>query len=461
MWDLLHRPLRYADVLGQDANVRVLKARIRNGTAFDVSYIFAGGYGRGKTTLARIHARAMLCQQLDKRDPEPCNQCDNCLAILNEQPGAFTERDAASVNGVDAARSLVDDLAYVLENAPKRIYLLDEAQRMTVAAQDVLLKPIEDKLMIAMFCTTEVEKVRSPIRSRCELYAIARVPDELIVARARSILDQHGVNYDDEALRLLANRADGHVRDVVIALESLSQVGSVTVDQVREHLNLPVVSVYYEILLHLDEPKRALEWVDTALQRVSPGELSAGLADAALTSHKLAQQLPVDLALVDRALAEQVQAKYRDGLLALGEWFLRDRMPTRTSLQLRVMSLAQTQGNIPVAAVTAPRPIQIAVPAAAQIPAAVSAPPPMSSPNSAATKAPPAPVPVGRDQNRDPTPAGSPEEEAVRLQQELTRQRGDREKPLELKVGVKTLTPAEWTESFWDAYRQKTAATKN
>jgi DNA polymerase III, delta subunit len=116
----------FADVLGQKGTVQLLKARLRNGTALDTSYIFSGGSGQGKTTLSRIYARAMLCENLDRSDPEPCNQCESCVSILNDSSVAFSEQDAASQGGIEQIRRIVDSLPFAVVGAAKRIYLFDE-----------------------------------------------------------------------------------------------------------------------------------------------------------------------------------------------------------------------------------------------------------------------------------------------------------------------------------------------
>jgi hypothetical protein len=125
MWDLRYRPLLFSDVLGQEGAVQVLKQRLKNGSALDSSYIFSGGHGQGKTTIARVLARAMLCEHLTE-DQEPCNECENCLAILSDTSLAFHERDAASQGTIAVIREIVDELPFVVPGAPKHIHLFDE-----------------------------------------------------------------------------------------------------------------------------------------------------------------------------------------------------------------------------------------------------------------------------------------------------------------------------------------------
>lgn len=347
MWDTLYRPLKFAEVLGQEGNVRLLKARLKNGTAFDTSYIFAGSHGRGKTTLARIHARAMLCLNLDKSDPEPCNECENCTMILKEQPGAFVERDAASHGTVEHARAIVEDLPYILLNAPKRIYLFDESQRMSIAAQDVLLKPIEDKKMVAMFCTTEVEKIRSAIRSRCEEYTIRKVVREEILKRTHVILEKEAVAYEDDAIYIVIDHSGGHVRDVINKLEMISQLGPVTLDNVRSYLHLSVITLYYKILLSLGDPVQAIELVDQACEQVTPEEVAVGIAEAAMNTYRVAQGIYADFSFIDKGLAEKVYNKYQSDVIRFAQWFLEAKYTTKLSLVRDIVIFSQTSGHLP------------------------------------------------------------------------------------------------------------------
>lgn len=355
MWDILYRPRKYRDVLGQDGSVRLLKTRISKGTAFDTSYIFAGGYGRGKTTLSRIHAMAMLCQDLDQADPEPCGRCDSCAGILDGQSEAFTERDAASSGSTDNMRALVEELQYVLAHAPKRIYLIDECQRMSHAAQDVLLKPVEEKRMVAMFSTTEAEKIRGAIRSRCEEYTIKRVTRDDVLPRMKMVLNEQAVVHEDDAVLIVIDHAQGHVRNVLNNLEMLAQLGPITVESVREYLNLSVVTFYYQILLSLDNPSAAIELLGRACEFTPADEVAAGLAEAAMNCYRMAHKLSADFAYVDKTLAEQVYNKYQDHVVRFAKWFLGHRHGvTRLSLELDVLAFSQTGDNLPPESTVAP-----------------------------------------------------------------------------------------------------------
>ena len=366
----------------------MLKSRLKNGTAFDTSYIFAGAFGRGKTTLSRIHARAMLCQDLDTSDPEPCNQCDNCLDILNDQPGAFVERDAASQGTIDHIRAIVDELSYVLENAHKRIYLFDEAHRMSIAAQDVLLKPLEEKRMIGMFCTTEASKIRGAIRSRCEEYTIRKASQEETLKRCQIILEKENVEWQDEAIQIVIDHSGGHIRDVLNKLEMISQLGPISVAHVRDYLHLSAITFYYQILLSLGDPSQSIELIDKACEQVAPDEVASGIAEAAMNTYRVANRMFTDSSLVDKELASQVYNKYGSDVVKFAYWFLDQRSPTKLSLTRDVVMFALNPGNLPLKSPAPP----IVISSSVSVPAQIH------------TSVPPAPAPQALETPSEVTP---------------------------------------------------------
>lgn len=347
MWDIKYRPKKFADVLGQEGNIRLLKARLAKGTAYDTSYLFMGGHGQGKTTLGRIHARAMLCSTLKKEDPEPCNECENCIACLRDQSEAFSERDAASQGKIEHIRALVEKLGFAVGNAKMRIELFDEAHRIGDGAQDVLLKPLEEKKLVGMFCTTEPNKIKGTIRTRCEEYVIRKVTREDILKRARFITESEGVKADDDALLTIIDSSGGHVRDIINKMEMVSQIGEINVTNTREYLHLAAVTVYYDILLALGEPTRAIELIDQACENVAPEDVVTGIAEAAMNSFRLANGMYTEFVLVDRELGKKVYERYGKGTVRLASYFLQNRYASRVSLMRDVLLLTQTKDNLP------------------------------------------------------------------------------------------------------------------
>jgi DNA polymerase III subunit gamma/tau len=361
VWDLKYRPLRFADVLGQDGSIQILKNRLRAGSAGETSYIFAGGHGQGKTTLARILARALVCENLDKSDPEPCNECDACKAVLDETSLAFRELDAASNGTIDKIRAIVDKLQYVVYGAERNIILFDEMHRMSKDAQDVLLKPIEDKRLIALLCTTESEKIRGTIRSRCEEHVIRKVPREVLLTRMRMILETEGVEYEEDAILTVIDFCDSHVRDIINRLGTVAQMGDVTLEAVRENLHLGMVPVYYQVLLALTEPAKAVEMVDRVCDSVVPDEVAAGLAEAAMNAYRVANGMFASFTSVDRKLAAEVNQKYGSALITLAEHFSKARYSTKVALLCDVLTALSLKTTAPARiiveqAVVAPKP---------------------------------------------------------------------------------------------------------
>jgi DNA polymerase III subunit gamma/tau len=453
VWDIKYRPLKFSDVLGQDGAVRVLKSRLRQGTALDTSYIFSGGHGQGKTTLARILARAMLCQNLNKDDPDPCNECESCKDFLAETSPAYVELDAASKGTIDNVRSIVDDLAFMVLGGSKRIYLFDEVHRMSRDSQDVLLKPIEEKRMIGIFCTTEAEKIRGTIRSRCEEHPIRKVAREEILMRMKLILAAENVEHNDDAVLTVIDYCDGHVRDVINKLGMISQLGAVTVESVRERLSLGMVSTYYEILLALDQPGRAVELIEQACERVGPDEVANGMAEAAMNAYRMAHGLFASFVTVDRDLAKQLHGKFGDNVIRLANHFTKSRYNTRIGLVCdTLVALPHTSAPMPVM-VQAPILVQNVAPGA---PAAVSAP-------AQAAPAPLGPVPTPRAQGNQVRPDGigplgqdplaKTEFDHYGVRVEFPRGRTTVTRPLNLHVqgseeDLRIITPSEWRREF-------------
>ncbi len=356
----------------------------------------ANGFMNHNTTLARILSRAMLCQNRTA-DQEPCNECEACKDVLNEESAAISERDAASQGTIDHAREIVKSLNFVVEGAAKRIFIFDEAHRMSRDAQDVFLKPIEDKRMVGIFCTTEPDKIRGPIRSRCEDYQIRRITREDVLARMKWVLGQESVEYEDDAVLTAIDHAGGHVRDVLNQLEMIAQLGPITLQAVREHLNLSLVSTYYEILLALGTPATSVRLADEACERAGSDEVAEGLAEAAMSSYRLAHGMFAEFTYVDRELAAKVHATYGDSVLKFSEYFLRSYRVSKTALLSDIIACSS---GVPAQTSAAPTIIQVAAPVAQAPAAQITAAPPLSYVTSAPPVTPTAPPPAPKAETK-------------------------------------------------------------
>jgi DNA polymerase III subunit gamma/tau len=290
--DIKYRPRNYADVLGQDTTIAILKRFVSTGRGFQQSYLFCGGFGSGKTTIGRILARALLCDS--PVEGAPCDQCVSCLTLLKDGSSAdFTEVDAATNSGKAEITKIKEDIQYSSFSGRQRLYLFDEAHQLSKDALDALLKPLEDPLpgtdnkrLVCIFCTTEPEKMRATVLSRCApAFVVAPQTPEAIAQRMAFICDAEGIQYEQEALQLIAEITECHIRDALKALEGISLLGAVDKANVRAYLHLDLNTVYLDILSLLgSDLERVLALARDALAKASPGVCYEKLADGAMSA---------------------------------------------------------------------------------------------------------------------------------------------------------------------------------
>lgn len=216
--DLEYRPRTFSEVLGNSENVRVLLNRSRRKELADRCLMFAGQKGSGKTTLARIVARATICSDL--RDGEPCNECDSCSGVLSGVSQDVIEIDAASNGSVDRIREIIAGLEYCSVTGNRSILILDEAHRLGPASQDALLKSMEERALLVIFCTTEPHKIRPALRDRLDEFPV-RYPSALeLTSRVRSILSLKSISLSEDSLSRIIRSVDCSPR---LCLTSISR----------------------------------------------------------------------------------------------------------------------------------------------------------------------------------------------------------------------------------------------
>ena len=233
------RPQSFADVVGQEEIVQTLRNAVSSGGAAH-AYLFAGERGIGKTSIARILARAVNC--LRPVGGEPCNECANCSTILTGRSLDIVEIDGASNRGIDHIRRLREEVTFAPTDLARKVYVIDEVHMLTNEAFNALLKTLEEPPPHAMFvfATTEPYKVPRTIVSRCQAFEFRRIPPRLIEEHLRRVAESEGVTVSAEAVALLAQRANGGMRDALVMLEqAMSYQGdAISADAVLDMLGL-------------------------------------------------------------------------------------------------------------------------------------------------------------------------------------------------------------------------------
>lgn len=275
-----YRPLTFDDVVGQDAIVTTLKNQIKNNKVAH-AYLFCGTRGTGKTTLARILARAVNCEH--KINENPCNECETCKSILTQDANLdVIEMDAASNTGIDDVRTLKEHIDYPPTMATKKVFIIDEAHALSQKACEALLKTIEEppEYVIFILATTDPEQLKETIRSRCQRFDFKRIPLDTIKERLKYIANNENIQVEDKALEYIALKGDGSMRDAISLFDkaqlfskgeiltyekALDSLGSIDINDWKKLLsnikNENVSEAIKSLKKYLDEGKDILRFV--------------------------------------------------------------------------------------------------------------------------------------------------------------------------------------------------------
>lgn len=250
-----YRPQTFKDILGQDHIVQTLKNAIKN-KRLAHAYLFCGSRGTGKTTLARVFAKALNCENPTEA-LEPCNQCSSCREITSGNSLDVLEIDGASHRGIDDVRQINETVGYTAASGKHKIYIIDEVHMLTKEAFNALLKTLEEPppKVKFLFATTEPHKVLPTILSRCQRFNLNRIPAENIIGKLKFICQQQNVEIEDEAIRLLAQRAEGGLRDAESLLDQIIafQEGTITAANIADILGIMPRVAFFEIDLAAKE----------------------------------------------------------------------------------------------------------------------------------------------------------------------------------------------------------------
>ena len=245
-----YRPSTFKSVVGQHALVNTLKNAVKSGRLAH-SYLFCGQRGVGKTTMARIFAKAINCEHLTA-DGEPCNECESCRAFNEQRSLNIIELDAASNNSVDDIRQLTDQVLVPPVTGRYHVFIVDEVHMLSAAAFNAFLKTLEEppKYVIFILATTERQKILPTILSRCQKYDFQRITPSDIAEQLKYVADHEGYTTEPEALNVIAQKADGAMRDALSIFDQVAaaSMGNITYRAAIDNLNVLDYDYYFRLV---------------------------------------------------------------------------------------------------------------------------------------------------------------------------------------------------------------------
>ncbi len=402
------RPQRWDEVVGQEHVIQTL----RNAVAAERvahAHLFAGPRGTGKTTTARLLAKAVNCLDAD-RPARPCDACDHCLAVNQGRFLDLIEIDAASNTSVDDVRSLRDKINFAPNQGDYTIYIIDEVNMLSTAAFNALLKTLEEPPPHAMFvmATTEAHKIPATVLSRCQQHEFRRIPVADIVAQLKKLAASEQLTVEDDAYRLVARQATGSMRDAISLLDQLASTGAdITLEMAQNVLGTAASQTILDLVdaIHTRQPDVGLNLVHQALDAGSdPRQFARQIVDylRSLLLIRVGNVAHTEVTAEVRAqMARQAQLFTPAQLLRMIRIFTQAAMGARTvwqpglPLELAVIesieeppaqmpahaSVAAPQQPTPAKQKTTPEPRLPAIPKPSAAPAAASAPATGQGPN--------------------------------------------------------------------------------
>jgi DNA polymerase III subunit gamma/tau len=407
-----YRSQTFADLVGQEATSRALQGAIVSGRVAH-AYLFSGTRGTGKTSTARLLAKALNCTERPADSAEPCDRCESCRAVRAGAALDLIEIDAASNRGIDEIRDLREKVNLAPSQGARKIYIIDEAHMLTTEAFNALLKTLEEppEHVVFVLCTTEANKVPPTVLGRCQQFVFRRLGEEQIAGRLAHIAEREGIQVEPEALRLMAQVAQGSMRDGVGLLDQLAPLadGPITLAIARDLLGIADPAQLSRLLDHV-LAGRAGEALSTLGEVYEAGgelrQVVRGLME------RCRDRLVAAIDERDTALRDRLSSVL-DGLLHLDGEVRRHAEPrflveaTLVRLAVEVGSqVGSGAGAVPASPEPPPRAADR--PAPAPVPAAAApAPPQPAAP-------PPDPAPAPRQQVRaTPPPPAPPPPEAL------------------------------------------------
>lgn len=259
------RPINFSEMVGQEHITRTLKNQIISNRVGH-AYLFNGGRGTGKTSAAKILARAINC--LNPKDGEPCNECEICKGAISGSLTDIVEMDAASNNSVEDIRSIREEVNFLPTKAKYRVYIIDEVHMLSTGAFNALLKTLEEPPEHVKFilATTEPQKLPATILSRCQRFDFKRISNEDIIKRLKIVCNESNIEISEGALNIIATLSEGAMRDALSILERCVQDGENKIDEdkIKDLVGIPKITFVHDIT------KAIIEYnIDDALKNVN------------------------------------------------------------------------------------------------------------------------------------------------------------------------------------------------
>ncbi len=260
-----YRPQKFSEIIGQEHIIQTLTNAISSGM-ISHAYLFAGPRGSGKTSLARLLAKSLNCQERKEKDFEPCNRCNSCLEIMGSRSMDLIEIDAASHRGIDEVRELRDGIKFVPAKSKYKVYIIDESHQITRDAANALLKTLEEPPVHAIFvlATTEIHKMIPTIISRCQRFDFRKLTRPEIIKRMEIIAEKEKIKIEKPALELIAINSGGSFRDAEGLLDQvltfsgvLEEKREIKAEDIKDLLGLVEINLVSQFVDFLSQKKAA------------------------------------------------------------------------------------------------------------------------------------------------------------------------------------------------------------